>query len=123
MNDNPENNLMRELDTIKSCQDKMRKTLEQVNHQLGVNRNSRHQLERDLANKDHGINIDHTVHQLSNKSGGINYHGGVERVDNHVSIPDSWMDFSHRNIQASQAARSATQRLMSEVRIETINNK
>ena len=29
----------------------------------------------------------------------------MERVDNHVSIPDSWMDFSHRNIQASQAAR------------------
>ena len=53
-------------------------------------------------------------------------------MDNHVSIPDSWMDFSHRNIQASQAARyrrrimmtmllimmmtrSATQRLMGEV--------
>ena len=57
MNDNPENNLMREVDTIKSCQDKMRKTLEAVNHQLGVNRNSRHQLERDLANKDQAISI------------------------------------------------------------------
>ena len=57
MNDNPENNLMREVDTIKGCQDKMRKTLEQVNHQLGVNRNSRHQLERDLANKDQAISI------------------------------------------------------------------
>ena len=57
VNDNPENNLMREVDTIKSCQDKMRKTLEQVNHQLGVNRNSRHQLERDLANKDQAISI------------------------------------------------------------------
>ena len=43
--------------------------------------------------------------QLRNTSGGINIHAGVERVDNHVSIPDSWMDFSHRNIQASQAAR------------------
>ena len=48
---------MREVDTIKSCQDKMRKTLEQVNHQLGMNRNSRHQLERDLANKDSAISI------------------------------------------------------------------
>ena len=57
VNDNPENNLMREVDTIKSCQDKMRKTLEQVNHQLGMNRNSRHQLERDLANKDQAISI------------------------------------------------------------------
>ena len=42
---------MREVDNIKSCQDKMKRTLEQVNHQLGVNRNARHQIERDLANK------------------------------------------------------------------------
>ena len=93
----------------------MKQTLEQVNHQLGVNKDCRHQLERDLANKDHGINIDHTVHQLHNSSKAINLHAGVERVDHHVSIPESWMDFSHRNIQASQAARSATQRLMAEV--------
>ena len=64
-----------------------------------MNKDCRHQLERDLANKDHGINIDHTVHNMKNNSGGINLHGGIERVDNHVSIPDSWMDFSHRNIQ------------------------
>ena len=74
VNDAPENSLMREVDTIKSCQDKMRQTLEQVNlffkgqnmvwkvvfqvnHQLGVNRNNRHQLERDLANKDGAISI------------------------------------------------------------------
>ena len=88
---------MREVDTIKSCQDKMRRTLEQVlqiygetifyvncfrysqalileaayfhsflkvNHQLGSNRNARHQLERDLANKDGAIGIDHTCHQV-----------------------------------------------------------
>ena len=51
VNDGVENSLMREVDNIKSCQDKMKRTLEQVNHQLGVNRNARHQIERDLANK------------------------------------------------------------------------
>ena len=30
VNDAPENSLMREVDTIKSCQDKMRQTLEEV---------------------------------------------------------------------------------------------
>ena len=59
---------MREVDNIKSCQDKMKRTLEQVNHQLGVNRNTRHQIERDLANKDHSSNIDHTCHNLQNTS-------------------------------------------------------
>ena len=65
MNDNPENALNREVDNIKSCQNRMRQTLEQVNHQIGVNRNARHQLERDLQNKDHAIGIDHSCHQVS----------------------------------------------------------
>ena len=116
MSDGVEGSLGREVDKIRECQARMKGTLEQVetsviklmtiiifvvqvNYQLGVNKDCRHQLERDLANKDHGINIDHTVHNMKNNSGGINLHGGIERVDNHVSIPDSWMDFSHRNIQ------------------------
>ena len=35
----------------------MKNFIFQVNHQLGVNRNNRHQLERDLANKDGAIAI------------------------------------------------------------------
>ena len=38
VNDGVENSLMREVDTIKDCQMRMKRTLEQVNHQLGVNR-------------------------------------------------------------------------------------
>lgn len=113
--DQVEHSLTREVDNIKNWQQNLARWLEGVNHQLGVNREARHQLERDLANKDHGINIDHTVHQLSNNSRAINLHGGIEKVDPNVSIPETWMDFSHRNIQASQAARAATARMMSEV--------
>ena len=64
VNDNPENSLLREVDNIKSCQNRMRQTLEQVNHQIGMNRNARHQLERDLQNKDSAIGIDHSCHQV-----------------------------------------------------------
>ena len=42
VNDGVENSLMREVDNIKSCQDRMKRTLEQVNHQLGVNRYKRY---------------------------------------------------------------------------------
>ena len=38
VNDGVENSLMREVDKIKSCQDMMKRTLEQVNQQLGTNR-------------------------------------------------------------------------------------
>ena len=78
--DGVENSLMREVDKIKNCQARMSQTLEQVNYQLGVNKECRHQLERDLANKDHGINIDNTVHQMRNTSRAINLHGGIEKV-------------------------------------------
>ena len=64
VNDAPENALLREVDNIKSCQNRMRQTLEQVNHQIGENRNARHILERDLQNKDHAIGIDHSCHQV-----------------------------------------------------------
>lgn len=113
--DGVENSLMREVDGIKACQAKITRTLQSVNNQLGVNRNCRNQLERDLANKDHSINIDNTVQKLQNSSRSINLHGGIEKVDANVSIPETWVDFSHRNIQDSQAARSATARLISEV--------
>jgi tektin-3 len=113
--DQVEHSLMREIDNIKSWQQQLARWLEGVNHQLGVNRQARHQLEGDLANKDHGINIDHRVHQLQNNSRDINLHGGIEKVDNNISIPETWADYSHRNIQASQAARSATARMISEV--------
>lgn len=115
VNDGVENSLMREVDKIKDCQNKMKRTLEQVNHQLGVNRNARHQLERDMANKDHSINIDHTCHNLQNMSRNINLHGGIEKVDPSVSIPETWADFTNRNIQSSQSARTSSQRLRGDV--------
>ncbi len=100
----------------------------QVNHQLGINRNARHQLERDLANKDQAISIgnaarmhvycypsavsisfrillrtDHTCHQLQNTSRSINVHGGIEKLDPNISIPDTWAENSNHNIQDSQS--------------------
>ena len=117
-----EHSLMREVDSIKACQFKMARTLESVNQQLGMNRNCRNQLERDLANKDHSINIDNTVQQMRNNSRAINTHTGIEKVwdstytstakhliqvDPNVSIPETWMDFSNRNIQDSQGNKKA----------------
>ena len=60
----------------------------------------------------------------------INLHGGIEKVDSNISIPESWAHFSHNNIQSSQGeifihcfisqilhpgARSRSQRLRSQV--------
>ena len=50
-----------------------------------LSRNARHQLERDLANKDHSIGIDHTCHNLQNTSRAINLHGGIEKVKENIA--------------------------------------
>ena len=42
----------------------MRQTLEQVKHQLKMNRNARHILEKDLGNKESAISIDDVCHQV-----------------------------------------------------------
>ena len=45
---------------------------------------------------------DHTCHQLQNTSRSINVHGGIEKMDPNVSIPDTWAENSNHNIQESQ---------------------
>ena len=48
---------------------------------------------------------DHTCHQMKNTTRSINFHGGVEKQDPNISIPDTWADNSNRNIQDSQGKR------------------
>ena len=44
-----------------------------------------------------------------------NLHGGIEKIDSTISIPETWSHFSQNNVQASQGARSRSQRLRSTV--------
>ena len=39
---------------------------------------------------------------MKNTSRGINLHGGIEKIDPNISIPDTWAENSNRNIQDSQ---------------------
>ena len=47
--------------------------------------------------------IDHTCHQMKNTSRNINIHGGVEKLDPNISIPETWAENSNCNIQSSQS--------------------
>ena len=48
------------------------------------------------------FSTDHTCHQLQNTSRSINMHGGIEKMDPNISIPDTWAENSNHNIQDSQ---------------------
>ncbi|KAK6328239.1 hypothetical protein J4Q44_G00002170 [Coregonus suidteri] len=82
VHDDVEKDLIRELETIKSCQEKMRRHLDRAIAQLASNRAVQHELERYVSDKVTAQRIDHHLsHHLRNASDGISYYRGIERLD------------------------------------------
>ena len=54
---------------------------------------------------------------MKNTSRNINIHGGIDKQDPNVSIPDTWAENSNRNIQDSQGTHLLLRFLMSPSRI------
>ena len=50
---------------------------------------------------------------MKNTSRNINIHGGIDKQDPNVSIPDTWAENSNRNIQDSQGIHLSLRFLMS----------
>lgn len=108
VHDGVERELIKEVDTIKRCQEEMRRLVQASNNQLSLNRAAQHELEKDTGDKSNALNLDNTCHQLRNTSRGIQYHDGIQRVDNTCSVPETWAKFSNDNIQRSQSERAAS---------------
>lgn len=121
VHDNVEQELIREVDVIKRCQEKMRQTVEKANMQIALDRAAQHELERDHQDKHQAAQIDDVAHQMRNTSRGLAYHDGINRIDNTVSVPETWAKFSNDNIQRSQSERGASKNLRNE--IEAILNQ
>jgi len=115
VHDAPERELIKEVDVIKRCQERMRNTIEKANVQLGLNRAAQHELEKDSSDKFGAQNLDENCHGLRNSSRGIAYHNGVHRVDNTVSVPETWARFSNNNVQRSQSERAASKQMRNEI--------
>ncbi|XP_011450984.3 tektin-3 isoform X2 [Magallana gigas] len=115
VHDNPERELIKEVDIIKRCQEKMRNTIERANVQLGLCRAAQHELEKDSGDKFIAQSLDEHCHGLRNSSRGIAFHNGVHRIDNTVSVPESWAKFSNDNIQRSQSERAASKQMRNEI--------
>lgn len=115
VHDNPERELIKEVDIIKRCQERMRQTVDKANTQLSLNRAAQHELEKDTGDKFVAQSLDETCHTLRNSSRGIAYHNGVQRIDNTTSVPESWAQFSNNNIQRSQSERAASKNMRNEI--------
>ncbi|XP_065340358.1 tektin-3-like [Cloeon dipterum] len=106
--------LLSEVDTLKSCQSRLRALHDRATGQLRSNRAAQHELERDLRHKESALDIDSKCHGLSNHSKEINFYSGIEKVDPTVSVPETWAQFSSRNVQRSAAERASSRQLRSE---------
>ncbi|XP_062859617.1 tektin-3 [Trichomycterus rosablanca] len=125
VHDDVEKDLIKEVDVIKSCQDRMRRCLDKATAQLSSNRAAQHELERDQNDKVMAQRIDDRCHQLRNMSNGISFYRGIERLDPSLSLPDSWSRFTDDNILLSQSQRAASHKLRDEIEVllDTTSNE
>ncbi|XP_039991744.1 tektin-3 [Xiphias gladius] len=117
VHDDVEKDLIKEVEVIKSCQERMRRHLDRAIAQLASNRAAQHELERDMSDKVTAQRIDDRCHHLRNTSDGIGYYRGIERLDPSLSLPDSWSKFTDHNILHSQSERAASHKLRDEIEI------
>ncbi|XP_029954441.1 tektin-3 [Salarias fasciatus] len=117
VHDNVEKDLIKEVEVIKSCQERMRRHLDRAVAQLASNRAAQHELERDMSDKVTAQRIDDRCHHLRNTSDGIGYYRGIDRLDPSLSVPDSWSKFTDDNILLSQSQRAASHKLRDEIEI------
>ncbi|XP_047465242.1 tektin-3 [Mugil cephalus] len=117
VHDGVEKDLIKEVEVIKSCQERMRRHLDRAIAQLASNRAAQHELERDISDKVRAQRIDDKCHHLRNTSDGIGYYRGIDRVDPSISLPDSWSKFTDDNILLSQSERAASHKLRDEIEI------
>uniref|UniRef100_A0A8C7Z8R1 Tektin n=1 Tax=Oryzias sinensis TaxID=183150 RepID=A0A8C7Z8R1_9TELE len=117
VHDGVEKDLIKEIEVIKSCQERMRLHLDRATSQLASNRAAQHELEKDLSDKLTAQRIDDRCHHLRNTSDGIGYYRGIDRQDHAVSLPDSWSRFTDDNILRSQSERATSHKLRDEIEI------
>ncbi|ESO84948.1 hypothetical protein LOTGIDRAFT_131218 [Lottia gigantea] len=121
VHDNPEKELIKEVEIIKRCQHKMRDVINKAEVQIGLNRAAQHELEKDSSDKFRAQTLDETCHGMRNASRGLAFHNGVHRIDNTLSVPESWAKFTNDNIQRSQSERAASKHMRNEIE-STINS-
>lgn len=108
VNDEVEKQLLKELENFQVIQEELRQQVHEAKNQILLNNTAQRQLENDSADKFAAINRDRACHELRNTSKGLQFFNGIERVDNTISDPETWVKFSCDNIQRSQNERASS---------------
>jgi len=106
VHDDPEKQLLKEVETIQGSLALLERTREQAVEQLRLNRKARFNLEKDLKDKFSALSIDENNSELRNYSQELSLKDGVAKIDASSVTPDDWEDFSNANIIAAEKQRN-----------------
>ncbi|XP_012153349.1 tektin-3 isoform X2 [Megachile rotundata] len=115
VHDQAENALLKEVEVVRNCQNKLEHFTDKCINQLTNSRAIQNQLEIDIRNKESALGIDITCHQMNNYSRGLKYYGGIEKYDPSVTEAESWVEASNGIVKKSQTERSKSSQLRSDI--------
>lgn len=113
VHDDPEKELLKEVETIQGSLALLERTKEQANEQIRLNRKAKYNLEKDLKDKFSSLSIDEHNAELRNNSAGLIFKDGAAKIDANSATPDEWEDFSNENILAAEKQRQNSVNLRS----------
>lgn len=103
--------LNKEVEIISKVQDLLKRTHENADRQIKLNRGSKHKLTMDWSDKVQAYELDTKCANLNNNSTEIQYKEGSAKLDAMQSNPETWAEFSHDNIVRAEHEKMASQQL------------
>lgn len=111
--DDVENNLLKEVEVIEGVRSVLVRTLEQTVEQIRRLRSAKYFLQKDVADKNAAISIDNSCHSLNNKDTEINLYEGVTQDLVSAVMPADWSNYSDSNIKKAECEKQASVTLRS----------
>ncbi|XP_030075857.1 tektin-5-like [Microcaecilia unicolor] len=112
--DDVERNLVKEIEIVKAFKERLRRITDTVEAQIHANLAIQFELERDVYDKHLAQNIDDKCYNLRSTSKEIDFYPNVENVDETISDPETWAEYSNRNIVHSRYQRSLSAKIREE---------
>ncbi|XP_067866103.1 tektin-1 [Heterodontus francisci] len=98
VHDEVERELLKEVEVIQGIMALLKRTIEQTDEQLRLNRSAMFYLEKDLKDKATALKVDKFTANLTNNSSNIDYSPNVVRIEGTSVTPQEWQDFTNTTI-------------------------
>lgn len=109
--DDVELSLLKEVEITNNVQDLLKKTIDQADKQIKLNREAKQNLEMDWSDKKEALEIDTKSGALRNHHTDKQFYSGAAKFEEVQSTPESWAQFSHDNVVRAEHERMASMQL------------